>query len=214
MNDTTHGPQGRYLLPEFVERDASGITRHDPYSKLMTEGIVFIGAPLDDTVASDVIAQLMHLEHSRPDRDIQIYLNSPGGSETAAFAIHDALEYVQPDIMTVCLGAAGGPAAMLLACGTRGKRLVLPGARLHLTQPGARFEGPVSDLEAGAAEMARTVERLESVLARHTGRSPEQIHDLLDRERFLGAAEAIELGFADRLTVSRKGTMPRRMGIR
>ncbi|MFJ2607218.1 ATP-dependent Clp protease proteolytic subunit [Streptomyces sp. NPDC091279] len=198
----------RHVLPEFTERTSSGTRTMDPYSKLLQERIVFLGTPVDDTSANDVMAQFMHLEHSDPDRDIVLYINSPGGSFTAMTAIHDTMRFVSCDVETVCLGQAASSAAVLLAAGTPGKRSTLPGARMTIRQPS--LPGPVwgqtSDLSLQATELARTRDRLEELLVRHTGRDPEQVHADIERDTILDARQAVAYGLVDRIVPSRKAT--------
>lgn len=200
-------PTARHVLPEFHERTSYGHKTLDPYSKLLEERIVFLGTPVDDVAANDVMAQLMYLEHRDPDRDISLYINSPGGSFTAMSAVYDTMRYVTCDVETICLGQAGSSAAVLLAAGTPGKRFVLPGARVVVSQPGAAegFQGQVSDLAIQAGELARIRARLEEMLVRHTGRTPEQISADIERDLILDAAGALAYGLADRVVPSRKG---------
>ncbi|MET7765180.1 ATP-dependent Clp protease proteolytic subunit [Streptomyces sp. NPDC005393] len=208
-------PTARYVLPEFTERTSSGVRTMDPYSKLLSERIVFLGTPIDETSANDVIAQLMHLEHAAPDQDISLYINSPGGSFNAMTAIYDTMHFVCCDIETICLGQAASAAAVLLAAGAPGKRLALPGARILIHQ--AAFSEPVqgttSDLAIQAAEMLRTQRMLEEMLARHTGRTTERIRADIDRDKIFDAEAAVAYGLVDRLTRSRKRPVsPRRAG--
>ncbi|MCQ8190329.1 ATP-dependent Clp protease proteolytic subunit [Streptomyces rugosispiralis] len=206
-------PTARYVLPEFTERSSSGTHTMDPYSKLLSERIVFLGTPIDDTAANDVIAQLIHLEHAAPDQDISLYINSPGGSFGAMTAVYDTMRFVSCDIETVCLGQAASAAAVLLAAGTPGKRLALPGARILIHQ--AAFsepvEGTTSDLEIQANELRRTQEMLEEMLVRHTGRSVERIRADIDRDKIFDAEAARAYGLVDEVTQSRKrpGPSPR-----
>ncbi|MFD7663605.1 ATP-dependent Clp protease proteolytic subunit [Streptomyces sp. NPDC059788] len=199
-------PEARYVLPEFTERTSNGSRTMDPYSKLLGERIVFLGTPVDDTAANDVIAQLMHLDYDAPDRDISLYINSPGGSFTAMSAIYDTMQFVGCDIETVCLGQAASAAAVLLAAGTPGKRLALPGARILIHQPsfGEPVQGQADDLRIQADELLRTRALLEELLVRHTGRSAEQITQDLERDKVFDAAAAVEYGLVDALTRSRK----------
>ncbi|NSC20357.1 ATP-dependent Clp protease proteolytic subunit [Streptomyces albus subsp. chlorinus] len=201
-------PTARYVLPEFTERTSSGLRRMDPYSKLMEERIVFLGTPIDDTSANDVMAQLIHLEHTAPDQDISLYINSPGGSFTAMTAIYDTMRFVSCDIETVCLGQAASAASVLLAAGTLGKRLALPGARILIHQPSLSepVRGQTSDVEIQAREMLRTRELLEELYERHTGRPRTRISADLERDTIFTAQEAVEYGLIDRLTASRKST--------
>ncbi|WP_030659732.1 ATP-dependent Clp protease proteolytic subunit [Streptomyces rimosus] len=199
-------PEARYVLPEFTERTSYGARTMDPYSKLLSERIIFLGTPIDDTAANDVIAQLMHLDHDAPDRDISLYINSPGGSFTAMTAIYDSMQFVGCDIETICLGQAASAAAVLLAAGTPGKRLALPGARILIHQPsfGEPVQGQADDLRIQADELLRTRALLEELLAKHTGRPAEQITEDLERDKILDAAAAVEYGLIDGLTRSRK----------
>ncbi|OMI34673.1 ATP-dependent Clp protease proteolytic subunit [Streptomyces sparsogenes] len=200
-------PTARYVLPEFTERTSSGVRTMDPYSKLLSERIVFLGTPIDDTSANDVIAQLVHLEHAGPDQDISLYINSPGGSFSAMTAIYDTMRFVSCDIETVCLGQAASAAAVLLAAGTPGKRFALPGARLLIHQPSFSepIQGTTSDLQLQAEEMLRTRGLLEEMLVRHTGQPAERIRADIERDKIFDAEGAVAYGLVDRLTLSRKG---------
>ena len=202
-------PTARYVLPEFTERTSSGVRTMDPYSKLLEERIVFLGTPVDDVSANDVMAQFMHLEYQDPDRDISLYINSPGGSFTAMSAIYDTMRFVSCDVETICLGQAGSSAAVLLAAGTPGKRLALPGARVVLHQPSFSdpVEGQASDLAIQAEELMRTRDLLEELLVRHTGRTAEQVHEDVERDNILDAQGALEYGLVDRIVTSRKSTL-------
>lgn len=201
-------PIARHVLPEFTERTAYGARTLDPYSKLLEERIVFLGTQIDDASANDVMAQFMHLEHAAPERDISLYINSPGGSFTAMTAIYDTMRFVSCDIETVCLGQAASAAAVLLAAGTPGKRLVLPGSRVLIHQPSLAepVQGQVHDLEIHTREALRTREKLEEMLALHTGRPVERVRRDIERNLFLDAEGAVAYGLADRLTVGRKGS--------
>lgn len=204
-------PTARHVLPEFTERTSSGSRTMDPYSKLLAERIVFLGTPIDDTAANDVMAQLMHLEHAAPDQDISLYINSPGGSFTAMTAVLDTMEFVTCDIETVCLGQAASAASLLLSAGTPGKRLALPGARILIHQPAFAepVHGQAKDLEIQANEMLRTRERMEEMYARHTGQPLERIRSDIERDKIFDAEGAREYGLIDRVTVSRKGSSAR-----
>ncbi|MFF0162534.1 ATP-dependent Clp protease proteolytic subunit [Streptomyces sp. NPDC005263] len=203
-------PSARHVLPEFTERTSSGYRTMDPYSKLLEGRIVFLGTPIDDISANDVMAQLMYLEHQDPDRDISLYINSPGGSFTAMSAIYDTLQYVTCDVETFCLGQAGSSAAVLLAAGTPGKRSALPGARMVIHQPAIiePVQGQASDLAIQADELTRVRSRMEELLVRHTGRTAEQVHADIERDKILTAQEAVEYGLVDRLVPSRKASRP------
>ncbi|MFH9425524.1 ATP-dependent Clp protease proteolytic subunit [Streptomyces sp. NPDC017529] len=199
-------PAARHVLPEFTERTSYGSRTMDPYSKLLGERIVFLGTPVDDTTANDVIAQLMHLDYDAPGRDISLYVNSPGGSFTAMSAIYDTMQFVGCDIETVCLGQAASAAAVLLAAGTPGKRLALPGARILIHQPsfGEPVQGQADDLRIQADELLRTRALLEELLVRHTGQPPERIAQDLERDKVFSSEAAVEYGLVDGLTRSRK----------
>jgi ATP-dependent Clp protease, protease subunit len=203
-------PTARHVLPEFHERTTQGHRVLDPYSKLLEERIVFLGTQIDDTSANDVVAQLMHLEHADPDRDISIYINSPGGSFTAMTLVYDTMQFVTCDIETVCLGQAASAAAVLLAAGTRGKRLALPGSRIMIHQPALAepIRGQSSDLEIQAREMLRTRALLEELLARHTGQDIARIREDIEHDHYLSADEAVAYGLIDRATRSRKARPP------
>ncbi|MFH9176869.1 ATP-dependent Clp protease proteolytic subunit [Streptomyces albogriseolus] len=194
-------PPARHVLPEFTEHTASGHRTSDPYARLLEERIVVLGTRIDETAANDVTAQLMHLEHLAPDRDISLYVNSPGGPFHAMSALHDALTYITCDVETVCLGRAEGTAALLLAAGTPGKRYVLPGSRLVLRQPSLPepVEGSADDLAIQADELARIRARTEEMLARHTGRPLDQVRADLERDLVLDAQAAVDHGLADRI---------------
>ncbi|MHC0428994.1 ATP-dependent Clp protease proteolytic subunit [Streptomyces sp. O3] len=200
-------PSARYVLPEFTERTSAGRHRTmDPYAKLLEERIVFLGTPVDDTSASDAMAQFMHLEHAAPDRDISLYINSPGGSFSAMTALYDTMRYVSCDVETVCLGQAASAAAVLLAAGTPGKRYTLPGARVLIHQPSAAepLQGQATDLAIQADELMRTRDLLEGMLVRHTGQRPERIAADIERDKILTAREAVDYGLVDQIIPSRK----------
>ncbi|MBP2401605.1 ATP-dependent Clp protease proteolytic subunit 1 [Streptomyces netropsis] len=202
-----HRPTARYVLPEFTERTSTGARTMDPYSKLLSERIVFLGTQIDDTCAGDVIAQLMYLEHAAPERDISLYINSPGGSFPAMCAIYDTMRYIGCDVETICLGQAASSAAVLLTAGTPGKRLALPNARVLIHQPSLSepVQGQPSDLEIQAGEMSRMRDTLTEMLVRHTGQSVERVDRDIERDTVFDAAAAVAYGLVDRLTSSRKG---------
>tara|TARA_B100001765_G_scaffold40130_1_gene22720 strand:+ start:134 stop:778 length:645 start_codon:yes stop_codon:yes gene_type:complete len=192
-----------YLVPTVVEQTNRGERAFDLYSRLLKENIVFLGTPIDDTVANLICAQLLHLESENPDRDISLYINSPGGDINSLFAIYDTMQYIKPDLTTICFGQAASAAAVLLAAGTKGKRLALPHSRILIHQPYAGAEGQVSDIELASREIQRLKTQLEEVLARHTGQSAEKVHDDTDRDFVLTAAEARDYGIIDEVIDSR-----------
>ncbi|MGZ7497215.1 ATP-dependent Clp protease proteolytic subunit [Corynebacterium sp. ZY180755] len=205
MTNGMQMPSSRYVLPQFVEQSAFGTKTTDPYNKLFEERIIFLANQVDDVTANDVMAQLLVLEGMDPDREITMYINSPGGSFTSLMAIYDTMQYVRPDVRTVCLGQAASAAAVLLAAGAPGKRAMLPNARVLIHQPateGAR--GQVSDLEIQAREIERMRTLMDETLARHTGRSAEQIRIDTDRDKILTAQECVEYGIVDQVFDYRK----------
>ncbi len=205
----TAGPMmnGNYQIPQFTERTAEGYRTTNPYSKLFEDRIVFLGIGLYDDIADAVMAQLLVLESQDPDRDITMYINSPGGSQTALTAIYDTMRYIKPQVQTVCLGQAASAAAVILAAGDKGKRLALPNARVMIHQP--RIEGgsraQASDIEIYAEEMIRMREWLEETLSHHTGQKAEKVRADIERDTFLSAKQALEYGIVDQVLASRKG---------
>ncbi len=197
-------PSSRYVLPSFVERTNYGMKESNPYNKLFEERIIFLGAPIDDVVANDVIAQLICLESTDPDRDILIYINSPGGSFTALTAIYDTMSYVRPEIQTYCMGQAASAAAVLLAAGTKGKRFALEHSRILIHQPSGEGQGQVTDLEIQANEILRMRGLLEEILATHTGQTIEQVKLDIERDRILTAPQAKDYGIVDAVITTRK----------
>ncbi|MGV8877363.1 MAG: ATP-dependent Clp protease proteolytic subunit [Rhodoglobus sp.] len=199
----------RYILPTFEERTAYGYKRQDPYAKLFEDRIIFLGVQIDDASADDVMAQLLVLESQDPDRDIVMYINSPGGSFTAMTAIYDTMQYIRPHIQTVVLGQAASAAAVITAGGTKGKRLALPNARIMIHQPAGGSEGSsqASDIEIQAREILRMRTWLEETLAHHSNRTPEQVNKDIERDKILSAADAVEYGLIDQVLTSRK-TLP------
>jgi ATP-dependent Clp protease, protease subunit len=201
----TPEPVARYVLPSYVERTSYGVKEMNPYNKLFEERIVFVGAPVDDTLANDVIAQLIALEGIDTDRTISLYINSPGGSLTAMTAIYDTMQFVKPEIETTCVGQAASAAAVLLAAGSPGKRAALPHSRILIHQPSTEGGyGQTSDMEIQAKEIIRQREELEEILARHSGRTVEQVRADIERDRFLTAQDAREYGLIDEIITSRK----------
>ena len=202
-------PSSRYVLPQFEERTAYGFKRQDPYTKLFEDRIIFLGVQVDDASADDVMAQLLVLESQDPDRDITLYINSPGGSFTALTAIYDTMQYIKPQIQTVCLGQAASAAAVLLAAGAPGKRLALPNVRVLIHQPAIEGGGyaQASDIEIHAAELIRMREWLEATIAFHTGQTEEQVRSDIERDKILTAIQAKEYGLVDQVLASRKGVV-------
>ena len=194
-----------YYVPNVTETTSRGERVSDLYSRLLRENIIFLGTPIDDTIANLICAQLIHLESENPDRDINIYINSPGGDINSLFAIYDTMQFIKNDIATICLGQAASAAAVLLAAGTKGKRLALPHSRVLLHQPyGQVGYGQVTDLELAANEILRMRDLLEEILANHTGQSIERIHADTDRDFVLEAKEALEYGIIDDVISSRQ----------
>ena len=202
--DGARPPTSRYVLPSFIERTNYGMKESNPYNKLFEERIIFLGAPIDDVVANDVIAQLICLESTDPDRDILIYINSPGGSFTALTAIYDTMSYVRPEIQTYCMGQAASAAAVLLAAGTKGKRFALEHSRVLIHQPSGEGQGQVTDLEIQANEILRMRGLLEEILARHTGQTVAQVKLDIERDRILTAPQAKDYGIVDSVITTRK----------
>ena len=194
-----------YYVPNVTETTSRGERTYDLFSRLLKENIIFLGTPIDDTIENLICAQLIHLESENPDRDINIYINSPGGDITALFAIYDTMQFIKNDIATICLGQAASAAAVLLAAGTKGKRLALPHSRVLLHQPyGQVGYGQVTDLEIAANEILRMRELLEEILANHTGQPLERIHADTDRDFVLEANEALAYGIIDDVITSRQ----------
>ena len=197
-------PVRNYYVPNVIETTSRGERHSDLYSRMLRENIIFIPTAIDDAVANIVCAQLIHLESENPDKDINIYINSPGGDITALFAIYDTMQFIKNDIATICLGQAASAAAVLLAAGTKGKRLALPHARVLLHQPwGQVGYGQVTDLELAAKEILRMRDLLEQILAEHTGQTIEKIHNDTDRDFVIEAPQAVEYGIIDEVISSR-----------
>jgi ATP-dependent Clp protease, protease subunit len=192
-----------YIIPSVIETTSRGERSYDLYSKLLKENIIFLGTPIDDGVANVVCAQLLHLESENPDRDINIYINSPGGDITGLFAIYDTMQYIKNDIATMCLGQAASAAAVLLAAGTKGKRLALPHARILLHQPYGQAMGQATDVELAAREIGRMRVLLEEILAEHTGQTLERLHSDTDRDFVMDAEAALAYGVIDQVINTR-----------
>src|SRR3954463_13693454 len=187
------------LVPMVIERTARGEREFDIYSRLLNERIIFLGQAVDDQIANLIVAQLLHLESSDPDKDISIYINSPGGSIYAGLAIYDTMHFIKPDVATICCGIAMSMGSLLLTGGAPGKRFSLPNSRILIHQPSAGFEGQSSDIEIHAREIIKTRARIDEIYAKHTGQPLEQVHTDMERDRFFKADEAVEYGLIDRV---------------
>jgi ATP-dependent Clp protease protease subunit len=191
------------LVPIVVEQTGRGERAYDIYSRLLKERIVFIGTPIDDTIASLVIAQLLFLESEDPDKDIHLYINSPGGSVTAGLAIYDTMQYIRPDVSTICIGMAASMAAVLLTGGAKGKRTALPNARVMIHQPWGGVQGAASDIRIQAEEILKTKKRINEIIATHSGKSVEQVERDTDRDYYMSSDEAKSYGLIDNILVRR-----------
>jgi ATP-dependent Clp protease, protease subunit len=191
------------LVPMVVEQDARGERAFDIYSRLLRERIIFIGTPIDDQIANLVVAQLIHLESDDPDKDVAIYINSPGGQVYAGLAIYDTMQFIKPEVQTMCVGIAMSMGSLLLAGGTPGKRFALPNSRILIHQPSGGFEGVAADIEIHAREALELRRRIDEIYAKHTGKTVDQIHDDMDRDRFFTSEQATEYGLIDGVLASR-----------
>ena len=191
------------MVPMVIEQSARGERSFDIYSRLLSERIVILGQPVDDEIANLLVAQLVHLESEDPDKDISLYLNCPGGVVTAGLAIYDTMQYVKPDVQTICFGIAMSMGSLLLAGGAAGKRMALPNARILIHQPSGGFQGQAPDIEIHAREALNTRERLEAIYASHTGQDVERLREDMDRDRFFSSEEAVDYGLIDRIVESR-----------
>jgi ATP-dependent Clp protease protease subunit len=187
------------LVPTVVERSARGEREYDIFSRLLNERIIFLGSAVDDQVANLIVAQLLHLESSDPDKDISIYINSPGGSIYAGLAIYDTMNFIKPDVQTICCGIAMSMGSLILAAGAAGKRFSLPNSRILIHQPSAGFEGQSTDIEIHAREILKTRDRIDEIYAKHTGQPLEQVHNDMLRDRFFKPDEAVEYGLIDKV---------------
>ncbi len=187
------------LVPVVVQQDSRGDREYDIYSRLLAERIVFIGTPIDDQIGNLVVAQLLHLESDDPDKDISVYVNSPGGDVYSGLAIYDTMQFIKPDVQTICFGVAMSMGALLLTGGAKGKRLALPNSRMLVHQPSAGFEGQATDIDIHAREILDMRGRIDKIFALHTGQPVEQIHEDLERDRFFRAEEAVEYGLIDKV---------------
>jgi ATP-dependent Clp protease, protease subunit len=187
------------LVPVVVQQDSRGEREYDIYSRLLAERIVFIGTPIDDQIGNLVVAQLLHLESDDPDKDISVYVNSPGGDVYSGLAIYDTMQFIKPDVQTICFGVAMSMGALLLTGGAKGKRLALPNSRMLVHQPSAGFEGQATDIDIHAREILDMRGRIDQIFAHHTGQPVEQVHTDLERDRFFKAEEAVEYGLIDKV---------------
>ena len=187
------------LIPMVIERTARGEREFDIYSRLLNERIIFLGTPIDDTVANLVVAQLLHLESQDADKDISIYINCPGGAIYSGLAVYDTMQFIKPEIQTICVGIAMSLGSLLMTGGTKGKRFALPNSRLLMHQPSAGFEGQASDIEIHAREVLKIRERVDEIYAHHTGQTIGRVHADMERARFFKPAEAVEYGLIDRV---------------
>ena len=193
------------LVPTVIERTARGEREYDIFSRLLNERIVFLGQAVDDQVANLIVAQLLHLESVDPDKDVSIYINSPGGSIYAGLAIYDTMQFIKPDVSTICCGIAMSMGSLLLAGGAAGKRLSLPNSRILIHQPSAGFEGQSTDIEIHAREILKTRARIDEIYAHHTGKSVDEVHADMERDRFFNPEQAADYGLIDRVFVDRNG---------
>jgi ATP-dependent Clp protease protease subunit len=187
------------LIPMVIEQTARGEREFDIYSRLLNERIIFLGTPIDDQIANLIVAQLLHLESEDPDKDISIYINCPGGSIYSGLAIYDTMQFIKPDIQTICVGIAMSMGSLLLTGGAKDKRYALPNSRLLMHQPSAGFEGQASDIEIHAREVLKIRERIDEIYAQHTDQTIEQVHNDMERDRFFKAEQAVEYGLIDRV---------------
>ena len=191
------------LVPVVVQQDSRGERSFDIYSRLLNERIVFLGTAVNDEIANLIVAQLLHLESEDPDKDISLYINSPGGSIYSGLAIYDTMQFIKPDVATICFGVAMSMGSLLLAGGAAGKRAALPNARILIHQPSGGFEGQSSDIEIHAREVIALRERIDEIYAEHTGQTVERVHDDMERDRFFTTEQAVEYGLVDRVLEGR-----------
>jgi ATP-dependent Clp protease protease subunit len=187
------------LVPTVIQRNSRGDREYDIFSRLLNERIVFLGTPIDDEISNLMVAQLLHLESEDPEKDISIYINSPGGDVYSALAIYDTMQFIKPDVTTICFGIAASMGSLLLTGGAKGKRLSLPNSRILIHQPSAGFEGQATDIDIHAREVLSVRERIDQIFADHTGKPIEQVHDDMERDRFFKADEAADYGLIDRV---------------
>jgi ATP-dependent Clp protease protease subunit len=187
------------LIPMVIEQTARGEREFDIYSRLLNERIIFLGTPIDDQIANLIVAQLLHLESQDPDKDISIYINSPGGSIYSGLAVYDTMQFIKPDIQTICVGIAMSMGSLLLTGGAKGKRFSLPNSRLLMHQPSAGFEGQATDIEIHAREILKIRARIDEIYAHHSGQTVDQVHQDMERDRFFTAEQAVDYGLIDRV---------------
>jgi ATP-dependent Clp protease protease subunit len=202
-SDDFEDPNGLGLIPMVIEQSGRGERAYDIYSRLLKERVIFLVGPINDGMANLIVAQLLFLESENPDKEIHLYINSPGGSVSAGMAIYDTMQFIKPDVSTLCTGLAASMGSFLLAAGAKGKRYCLPNSRVMIHQPSGGFQGQASDIEIHAREVLYLKKRLNEMLAKHTGQSIEQIERDSDRDRFMGAEEAVEYGLIDKVLKSR-----------
>jgi ATP-dependent Clp protease, protease subunit len=190
------------LVPTVIQRSARGEREYDIFSRLLNERIIFLGQPVDDTVANLIVAQLLHLESADPDKDISIYINSPGGSIYSGLAVYDTMQFIKPDVSTICVGIAMSMGSLLLAGGAHGKRFSLPNSRILIHQPSAGFEGQATDIEIHANEIIKTRQRVNEIYAKHTGKDVDTLREDMERDRFFKPEEAVEYGLIDTVLTS------------
>jgi ATP-dependent Clp protease protease subunit len=190
------------VIPSVIEQTSRGERFFDIYSRLLNERIIFLGTPIDDQVANLIVAQMIHLESEDPDKDINIYINSPGGSVYAGLAIYDTMQFVKPDVQTICVGIAMSMGAVILAGGAKGKRMSLPNSRILIHQPSGGFQGQAADIQIHAEEILNIRKRLDEIFAEHTGQPLEQVHNDMDRDRYMKPTDAVEYGLIDRIIES------------
>ncbi len=198
-NQLSKGYSDMPLVPMVIEQSARGERSFDIYSRLLNERIVFIGSPIDDDIANLVVAQMLHLESQDPDKDISLYINSPGGVVYSGLAIYDTMRFIKPDVQTICFGVAMSMGSLLLTAGTKGKRMALPNSRILIHQPSGGFQGQASDIEIHARETLALREQIDEIYARHTGQTQERVRDDMERDRFFTAEQALEYGLVDRV---------------
>jgi len=196
-------PSGLGLIPMVIEQSGRGERAYDIYSRLLKERVIFLVGPINDAMANLIVAQLLFLESENPDKDINLYINSPGGSVSAGMAVYDTMQFIKPDVSTLCTGLAASMGSFLLAAGAKGKRYCLPNSRVMIHQPSGGFQGQASDIEIHAREVLYLKKRLNEMLAKHTGQTLEQIERDSDRDRFMGAEEAVQYGLIDRVLTNR-----------